>query len=131
MEIEKELFPVPWTEFDFRMILLDISFNFVLTENDKIAGYICSILESKDSVYLLNFAISKEYQKRGYGTRFLYFFLYHLLKSSGINNVILEVRESNKIALKLYKKFGFTIIDKRIGYYQSPQEDALIMALKI
>ncbi len=39
----------------------------------------------------------------------------------------LEVRASNIIAQKLYRRFGFDIVGRRIRYYQNNNEDALIM----
>jgi [ribosomal protein S18]-alanine N-acetyltransferase len=41
--------------------------------------------------------------------------------------VTLEVRASNKIAQELYKKFGFREVGRRVKYYSSDGEDALIM----
>jgi ribosomal-protein-alanine N-acetyltransferase len=41
--------------------------------------------------------------------------------------VTLEVRASNKIAQELYKKFGFREAGRRVKYYSSDGEDALIM----
>jgi len=45
--------------------------------------------------------------------------------------IYLDVRESNKPAIKLYRSFGFKQIDVRKGYYQDNEEDALVMELKL
>ena len=42
----------------------------------------------------------------------------------------LEVRESNTAAQELYRRFGFTEIDRRPNYYQSPSEPAIVMRMK-
>jgi len=39
----------------------------------------------------------------------------------------LEVRVTNLLALRLYKKFGFKRAGVISGYYQHPTEDGLIM----
>ncbi len=39
----------------------------------------------------------------------------------------LEVRLSNRGAQEMYKKFGFTAVGVRKGYYADTGEDALIM----
>jgi ribosomal protein S18 acetylase RimI-like enzyme len=44
----------------------------------------------------------------------------------GAEQVFLEVAERNTPALALYRKFGFTLVSRRPGYYQNG-EDALIM----
>jgi ribosomal-protein-alanine N-acetyltransferase len=41
--------------------------------------------------------------------------------------ITLEVRSSNKIAQELYKKYGFREVGRRVKYYSSDGEDAIIM----
>jgi ribosomal-protein-alanine N-acetyltransferase len=42
--------------------------------------------------------------------------------------VTLEVRASNKIAQGLYTKYGFQVVGRRLRYYSSDGEDAIIMS---
>jgi ribosomal-protein-alanine N-acetyltransferase len=42
--------------------------------------------------------------------------------------VTLEVRASNRIAQELYKKYGFQVAGRRLKYYSSDGEDAIIMS---
>jgi len=42
---------------------------------------------------------------------------------------LLEVRESNQAAQKLYRKFGFESVGLRRGYYQDTHEDGILMTL--
>jgi ribosomal-protein-alanine N-acetyltransferase len=44
------------------------------------------------------------------------------------NIVTLEVRASNMIAQELYKKYGFRVTGRRLKYYSSDGEDAVIMS---
>jgi len=44
------------------------------------------------------------------------------------NVVTLEVRASNMIAQELYKKYGFQVVGRRLKYYSSDGEDAIIMS---
>jgi ribosomal-protein-alanine N-acetyltransferase len=44
------------------------------------------------------------------------------------NVVTLEVRASNKAAQELYKKYGFQVTGRRLKYYSSDGEDAIIMS---
>ncbi len=39
----------------------------------------------------------------------------------------LEVRESNTVAQQLYRKYGFTTVTMRRGYYSDDNESALVM----
>jgi ribosomal-protein-alanine N-acetyltransferase len=42
--------------------------------------------------------------------------------------VTLEVRATNTIAQELYRKFGFQVMGRRLKYYSSDGEDAIIMS---
>jgi ribosomal-protein-alanine N-acetyltransferase len=42
--------------------------------------------------------------------------------------VTLEVRASNEVAQELYKKYGFRVTGRRLKYYSSDGEDAIIMS---
>ena len=44
------------------------------------------------------------------------------------NVVTLEVRASNETAQELYKKYGFRVVGRRLRYYSSDGEDAIIMS---
>ncbi|WP_339366100.1 GNAT family N-acetyltransferase, partial [Vallitalea maricola] len=48
-------------------------------------------------------------------------------KKQGIISFTLEVRVSNKNAIKLYEKLGFKIAGLRKNFYDKPKEDAYIM----
>jgi ribosomal-protein-alanine N-acetyltransferase len=41
--------------------------------------------------------------------------------------ITLEVRETNDVAQKLYRKYGFTVVSTRKGYYSDNNESALVM----
>jgi ribosomal-protein-alanine N-acetyltransferase len=48
-------------------------------------------------------------------------------RSRGVAQVLLEVRESNVAARRLYRKMGFTEAGLRPGYYSNPNEDAVLL----
>jgi ribosomal-protein-alanine N-acetyltransferase len=43
----------------------------------------------------------------------------------------LEVRASNMAALRLYRRMGFTVDGTRPGYYRNPDEEAVLMSLRL
>ena len=47
--------------------------------------------------------------------------------AQGASWITLEVRESNDSAQKLYRKYGFTTVSTRRGYYSDNGENALVM----
>ena len=81
-----------------------------------------------DEVTLMDIVVSDNYQGKGLGK----LLLQHLLDQCHQNNiqqVWLEVRESNAAAISLYDKAGFIVVEQRENYYPSAKgkEDALIM----
>jgi ribosomal-protein-alanine N-acetyltransferase len=44
--------------------------------------------------------------------------------------ILLEVRESNRLARQLYEKRGFSEVGRRRAYYRDPVEDSILYALR-
>ena len=59
-----------------------------------------------------NIEVALEYRNSGIGTKMMDFFIKNVDK-----NVTLEVKKDNTNAIKLYKKFDFTEVAIRRGYY--------------
>lgn len=93
------------------------------TENLVGIGCFWSILEEAHITIL---GVHPQYRGRGLG-QFLLCALLQKAMASGLERATLEVRQSNQVAQSLYAKFGFQVAGKRRGYYQNPQEDALIL----
>ncbi len=130
--IENQCFTTPWTQGSFkyelknRETILNVS---VL--NNQIIGYVC-LRTILDATHILNLAVSPRFRRTGIGSMLLRDALDELKRSKPDTKLItLEVRESNAAAINIYEKFGFKITGKRIGYYQKPHEDAVIMELKM
>ncbi len=103
--------------------LLTVSLN--LGETKKVIGLGCfwAVLEEAHITIL---AIHPDYQGRGLGS----LLLKNLLEEAynrGLERATLEVAESNKKAINLYKKFGFKEAGRRKKYYQKTGEDAIIL----
>ena len=52
-------------------------------------------------------------------------------RETGCPDVLLEVRQSNEAAQRLYARHGFVPIGRRRRYYQAPPEDAVVMRLTL
>ena len=53
------------------------------------------------------------------------------IRSDSPGPVLLEVRESNHPARRLYEKIGFTVEGRREGYYRAPDEDGILYRLSL
>lgn len=128
MNMEKELFTLPWTKDMFLQEIHTQHAYVLLKEDDNLLiGYVCGWL-MLDEFNITNLAVRAEFQKMGLGEMLVKFIIGKLLLQKCFQ-FLLEVRESNMPAIKLYAKFGFEIIGKRKKYYNHPLEDALVMQL--
>lgn len=98
---------------------------FVGRVDDTIVVYggIWVILEDS---HVTTIAVDPAFRGRGYGE----VMLLHLLDEAitrGASWMTLEVRESNAVAQRLYRKYGFTTVSTRKGYYSDNGENALVM----
>lgn len=74
--------------------------------------------EIYDRIEIDYILVLEEYRKKGIGTELLKYF-------NNNQNISLEVRKSNIVAIEFYKKNGFRVVAKREKYYND--EDALLM----
>ena len=74
---------------------------------------------------LENIAVAADAQRRGLGSALVRHFL-DMAKQAGGESVFLEVRQSNTAARALYHQHGFVETGRRRGYYQHPDEDAVL-----
>jgi len=97
---------------------------FVLELNNEFIGYM-GTWSSVPNGQIVNFFILPKYQKKGYGSHFLDY-IFEFFMTQLINVITLEVRVSNKIAQKVYRKKGFISSFIRENYYPNG-EDAILM----
>ena len=72
-------------------------------------------------------ATRNEFRRRGIGEALLINAIEYAINANA-DIVTLEVRVSNEIAQKLYKKYGFRVVGRRPRYYSDNNEDALLMS---
>ena len=75
-------------------------------------------------------AVLPEYRKKGIASLLMEKIIQDF-KNRHIQDIFLEVRESNLLAIKLYQRYGFVQEGLRRDYYQKPIESALIMHRKM
>jgi ribosomal-protein-alanine N-acetyltransferase len=92
---------------------------------DRIVAYggIWVILEDS---HVTTLAVDPAYRGRRFGEVMLLRLIDEALER-GAAWMTLEVRESNAVAQQLYRKYGFTTVTMRRGYYSDDNESALVM----
>ncbi len=125
--IEQSAYSFPWSPGIFADCLRVGYRCHVVEDQGDICGYaIYSV--AVDEAHLLNLCVSPARRRSGFASVLLDHVLRELMLA-GVDRVFLEVRPSNKAALRLYIREGFERIGRRMGYYPSDEgrEDALVL----
>lgn len=93
--------------------------------SEKLIGYLCANIVLSEG-HILKFGVRGNWRRQGVGKSLLLYALGEL-SLMRVSVVWLEVRQSNKVALKLYESLGFIKVGKRKGYYSDNNEDAVLM----
>lgn len=91
-----------------------------------LAGFIVSRLVAGE-LHINNVAVRPESRRRGIAAQLLAAVLSQA-RSQGARLAFLEVRSGNAAAQGLYRRAGFEVTGRRRGYYNQPNEDALLMS---
>ena len=130
VEIERRCFSDPWSENSFREALESPwTFGLVAHNARGIAGYLIG-REVAGTGEVLNLAVAPDCRRRGVARALLRTGLAKLRKRR-VQEVFLEVRESNQSAQALYLSSGFRPVGQRTAYYRNPKEDALVLWLPL
>jgi len=128
IDVEIAAYEHPWTLGIFRDCIRVGYSCWVYEDDDSVVAYgivMCSGAEA----HVLNLCVHPEYQRRGIG-RLMLNHLTQVSRESGADTIMLEVRQSNIIAIQLYLSADFHQLGVRTGYYpdHDGREDAIILA---
>lgn len=99
------------------------------TETEEIKGFVVARCDL-DEWEIENVVVATEHRRVGVGTLLIRELLYEAEKA-GATSVVLEVRDSNDPARRLYEKLGFKEVGRRPKYYENPAEDALLLKISV
>jgi ribosomal-protein-alanine N-acetyltransferase len=125
--IEQRVYPTPWSRSMFAGELAkpsSVSLG-AFDENGVLTGYLI-VSRYVDAWHVMNIAVDTDARRAGVASRLLEA-LFELTAGDSRRGYTLEVRVSNRAAIALYERFGFTTSGVRRGYYTDNREDARIM----
>jgi ribosomal-protein-alanine N-acetyltransferase len=141
LELERELFAEdPWSAELFWSELARNSRYYLVADEPAaggpaagdwsgrpLAGY-AGLNAGRNEAEIQTIAVRRRYWGTGTGARLLTALLDEAARR-GCDTVLLEVRVDNERAQALYRRFGFTPLGVRRGYYPQSGADALVMRL--
>lgn len=125
-KIERQSFETAWSVQAYVTELQNPSAVYVVAEvNGRVVGY-GGLWVIMDEAHITTVAVVPEMRGYKIGERLLAEMLY-ISRQKGATRATLEVRESNKPAQNLYKKYGFIWVAIRKAYYADTNENADIL----
>lgn len=129
-EIEKICFSSPWSEEEIRATFSRLDSVYLVVEKDgAVIGY-AAFFFVMDEANIINIGIKPEFRNQKAAENLMKL-LFETAKHKSVAKIFLEVRESNKAALALYKKFGFKVEGIRKNFYSGPVENGIVMVSTI
>lgn len=131
LEIERLGYSHPWTEAVFRDCFRDNYRLWAAEDDGGLLGY-AVVANLFDEAHLLNLCVHPGHRRRNIGRALLQHVVTEAAREA-MCQVLLEVRASNKPAIRLYSGEGFEDIGRRPGYYPGAdgREDARVMVFRL
>ena len=132
LAIENEVHVSPWSQGKFQDCFDNAIYRVIgLYKKNRMVGY-AVLLVNPPEAELHNIAIDRDLQNCGVGKVFLNHLIAQCVNMK-IEQLFLEVRESNIAAINLYQNSGFTQVGLRKNYYQgaAKTESALLFMLDL
>ena len=133
LRIERAAYPFPWSGGNF---LDSIRSGYVCrVARDglgQLVGYFLMMMVM-DEAHLLNITVDPRFHRRGYGLALLEH-ASDCARDKDMRSIMLEVRPSNKRALGIYERYGYTRVGIRRNYYPAPdnaRENAIVMKVAL
>jgi len=129
MEVERSAHDYPWAEKIMSRFLHRPDSVWVM---QGVHGLLAHAVFGRvlDEAELMIISVAKQEQGRGIGRELLKTMMVKL-RIDGVRRIYLEVRESNRRAIRMYESLGFSHNGRRKGYYPSDfgREDALLYSI--
>lgn len=97
----------------------------VVTPDEQLVAFAFVMVNDNNAAHLTTIGVAPEHRGRGLATRLLEH-IEDALRSREVGTIMLEVRLANIDAQSLYRKLGYTVV-QRIAKYYSNGEDCLLM----
>ena len=127
--VERSSYAFPWSDGVFRDCVRVGYFCRVVEAAGEVGGYGIMSFGAGEA-HILNICVRSDLRSGGLGRRLMEYLL-DRARELHMQDVFLEVRPSNVVAIRLYEALGFARVGLRKAYYQAHggREDALVYKL--
>ncbi len=101
----------------------------IADNENRVTGFLIARADL-DEWEIENVVVAPERRRAGIGSALVRELL-HQAAMAKATSVLLEVRESNSAARRLYENIGFVEVGRRRDYYVQPAEDALLLKYSV
>ena len=124
--IDRRCYPSPWMSGAYLTELTNRSASYLVARlGQEVVGYAGHWVIAEEA-HITTLAVEPSRQRRKIGERLLIALIEEALLE-GASHITLEVRESNRPAQNLYRKYGFRAAAIRKNYYTDNGENAIVM----
>jgi ribosomal-protein-alanine N-acetyltransferase len=112
-----------WSEDEYKK-LVKTGVILAAEQAGKLRGFVCAKAPTGEWE-IENIVVAAEFLRQGIADRLMQGLIDHAEKA-GASRILLEVRESNRPARRLYEKHKFHEVGRRRNYYRNPFVDAIL-----
>jgi [ribosomal protein S18]-alanine N-acetyltransferase len=98
----------------------------VVTAEGEMAAFVFVMINHEGAAHVTTIGVAPEHRRRGLATRMLEH-VERALKKKGLSTVVLEVRVGNTAAQDLYKRSGYSVVQRIATYYHNGEDGFLMM----
>ncbi|HEX5324152.1 MAG TPA: ribosomal protein S18-alanine N-acetyltransferase [Capsulimonadaceae bacterium] len=126
-KLERRCYTLPWSSSAYVTEINNANAHYIVakTEDGGLVGY-GGIWVIMDELHVTTLAVDPSARGRKVGERMLIVLMEEGIRR-GAARATLEVRQSNRVAQQLYRKYGFQEVAMRRSYYSDNGENAVIM----
>lgn len=125
--LEAVCFSSGWSAQEYVEALGNIHHKFYgIRFNGDLVAYM-ALSQIGECMEVLNLGVHPDFRRKGLAARLVRHVQKTVCPAHGIERIVLDVRVSNRAARALYHRFNFVETGRRRGYYQSCEEDALVL----
>jgi len=117
-----------YTKYTFEYLLNEprtLSYR-IVTPMDEIVGFAFVMVNENNAAHLTTIGIAPEHRRRKLANRLLNH-IENSLKTREVGTIMLEVRVSNTVAQDLYRRTGYTVVQRVSKYYNNGEDCFLMM----